>query len=80
VIEMVDIDVRTCNKMLLDIIEKLEDYRSARTAFDIADVIEANNLTNPDPIVFDRVVTKRVMGEASNEYNKAIEEFKKKCL
>ncbi|MBW2673348.1 MAG: hypothetical protein JRD89_08055 [Deltaproteobacteria bacterium] len=77
---MVDIDVRTCNKMLLDITEKLEHYRSARTAFDIADVIEANNLTNPDPIVFDREVAKRVMGEASDEYHKAIEEFEKECL
>jgi len=42
--------------------------------------IEANNLTNPDPIVFDREVAKRVMGEASDEYHKAIEEFEKECL
>jgi len=76
----VDIEVRTCNKMLLDIIEKLEHYRSARAAFDVADVIEANNLKNPDPIIFDREVAKRATHRYSSEYIKAIEKFKNECL
>jgi len=56
-------------RLLFKINEALQDRTDARRSFDIADVIEANDLKNPDPIVFDREVARRVMMDNSLKLN-----------
>lgn len=70
----------TCRELILYIIEQRDHHRSARTAYDIADVIDANNLRNPDPLIFDKRVTKGVMDTAFTHYFEAEELYKRRCL
>jgi len=77
---MVEWEQSECNRKIVEIVKGLEAYRSARHAYDIADVIEENNLKNPDPFVFDKKVAKRVMGEESKALYEAIRKYEEGCL
>ncbi len=69
----------SCDELTLFMVEKAHNHLAAKVAYDIAEVIDENNLHNPDPIVFDKRVSRNVMLDDSAEYHLALEVFDKIC-
>jgi hypothetical protein len=61
---------------LVEILYTMETAIHARVAFDIADVIEANNLNNPDNIVFDREVARSVLIQEKSKLHRMLKDLK----
>lgn len=78
--ERKEIKAMGCRELVGVMVESAHDHNSARRAYDISDVIEENNLDNPDPVVFNKEVSRKVLQEEGSRYHTALQAYRRKCM